>query len=306
MLEFGRLLTAVVTPFKVDGTVDYEAFGRLCEGLLEAGNDALVVTGTTGESPVLTREERVSLYREAVRTSRGKGKVVAGTGGYDTAESIHLSQMAAECGVHGLLQVAPYYNKPPQPGLIKHFTAIAEATPLPNILYNVPSRTITNIDASTTAHLSEVDNIVGTKEASGDLVQIAEIVGTAAAGFAVYSGNDSDTFPIMALGGVGIISVASHLISGEIRAMIDAFVAGDWSSARGHHLHMLPLVQALFPPGWSNPIAVKAAINLTHFSVGAPRLPLVELPTEMQSGLKRLLTDYDLDLHLTTTNRGTS
>ncbi len=300
MLEFGRLITAVVTPFKDDGAVDYKAFGRLCEGLLDAGNDALVVTGTTGESPVLDEDERAALYREAVRVSRGKGKVIAGTGGYNTDESIHLSQMAAECGVDGLLQVAPYYNKPPQAGLIKHFTAIAEATPLPNILYNVPSRTVTNIDAGTAARLSEIDNIVGTKEASGDFNQIAEIVRTAADGFLVYSGNDSDTFHIMALGGVGIVSVAGHVVSREIRSMVDAFVGGDWESARDYHLRLLPLVRALFPAGWSNPIAVKAAINLSGFSVGVPRLPLVELPAEMQTKLKELLADYSLDPHLMT------
>ena len=300
MLEFGRLITAVITPFNDDGVVDYEVFGRLCEGLLDAGNDALVVTGTTGESPVLDEDERAALYREAVRASRGKGKVIAGTGGYNTDESIHLSQLAADCGVDGLLQVAPYYNKPPQAGLIRHFAAIAEATPLPNILYNVPSRTITSIDAQTTARLSEIDNIVAIKEASGDLDQIAEIIRTAENGFLVYSGNDGDTFPIMALGGVGVVSVASHLISGEIRAMIDAFVRGDWEAARDVHLGMLPLVRALFPPGWSSPIAVKAAVNVAGFPAGVPRLPLVELPSQMQANLKELLGEYALDSYLMT------
>ena len=298
MLEFGRLITAMITPFRDDGSVDYETFARLCEGLLAAGNDALLVTGTTGESPVLDEDERASLYREAVSVANGKGKVIAGTGGYNTDESIHLSRMAAECGVDGLLQVAPYYNKPPQAGLVKHFTAIAEATPLPNIIYNVPSRTVTNIDAPTVAAVSEVDNIIGVKEASGDFDLIAEIVRTAADGFLVYSGNDSDTFPIMALGGVGIVSVASHVISGEIRGMIDAFVRGDWEAARDDHLRMLPIARALFPAGWSNPIAIKAAVNLSGFDVGVPRLPLVELPAAMQAGLKTLLGEYNLDPYL--------
>ena len=299
MLEFGRLITAVITPFKHDGSVDYETFGRLCEGLLDAGNDSLVITGTTGESPVLDEEERAVLYREALRASSGKGKVIAGTGGYNTAESIHLSRMAAECGVDGLLQVAPYYNKPPQDGLYEHFVAIAESTELPNILYNVPSRTVTNIDATTVARLSQVDKIIGIKEASSDFDLIAEIGRTAESDFLIYSGNDGDTFPMMALGGVGIVSVASHVVSGEIRGMIDSFVAGDLAGARSDHLRLLPLFRALFPAGWSNPIAVKAAVNLAGFRVGVPRLPLVELPADMQTGLRDLLGQYHLDRFLT-------
>jgi len=233
MLEFGRLLTAIVTPFRADGSVDYGTFGRLAEGLVDAGNDALVVTGTTGESPVLTEEERAGLYREAKRAVGARGKIIAGTGGYNTSESIHLSRLAAECGADGLLQVAPYYNRPPQEGLYRHFKAIAEATSLPNILYNVPSRTVTNIDARTVARLSQVNNIIGIKEASGNFDQIAEIMRTSESGFAVYSGNDSDTFPMMALGGVGVISVASHVVSGEIRQMIDSFVEGDLEEPHG-------------------------------------------------------------------------
>ena len=295
MLEFGRLLTAIVTPFRADGSVDYGTFGRLAEGLVDAGNDALVVTGTTGESPVLTEEERAGLYREAKRAVGARGKIIAGTGGYNTSESIHLSRLAAECGADGLLQVAPYYNRPPQEGLYRHFKAISEATSLPNILYNVPSRTVTNIDARTVARLSQVNNIIGIKEASGNFDQIAEIMRTSESGFAVYSGNDSDTFPMMALGGVGVISVASHVVSGEIRQMIDSFVEGDLEASRRMHMQLLPIFRALFPPGWSNPIAVKAALNRAGFDVGVPRLPLVELPEAMQKDLERLLGDYTLD-----------
>ena len=295
MLEFGRLLTAIVTPFRADGSVDFGTFGRLAEGLVDAGNDALVVTGTTGESPVLTEEERAGLYREAKRAVGARGKIIAGTGGYNTSESIHLSRLAAECGADGLLQVAPYYNRPPQEGLYRHFKAIAEATSLPNILYNVPSRTVTNIDARTVARLSQVNNIIGIKEASGNFDQIAEIMRTSESGFAVYSGNDSDTFPMMALGGVGVISVASHVVSGEIRQMIDSFVEGDLEASRRMHMQLLPIFRALFPPGWSNPIAVKAALNRAGFDVGVPRLPLVELPEAMQKDLERLLGDYTLD-----------
>lgn len=295
MPQFGRLITAIVTPFRANGEVDYDTFGRLCEGLVHSGNDALVVTGTTGESPVLSEDERVGLYREAVRAVGARAKIIAGTGGYNTAESIHLSRLAADCGVHGLLQVAPYYNKPPQEGLYRHFKAIAEATTLPNILYNVPSRTVTDIAPRTVARLSEIENVVAIKEASGNLDQIAEILRTARPGFLVYSGNDGDTFLIMALGGVGIVSVASHIASGEIRRMIDSFVDGNVAGARELHLRLLPLFRALFPPGWSNPIAVKAALNLAGFRVGVPRLPLVELPEAMQSDLKKLMNSYQLD-----------
>ena len=295
MLEFGRLITAMVTPFKEDGSLDLETYGRLVEGLIDAGNDSLLATGTTGESPVLTESERADLYRAAVRAADGRARIIAGTGGYSTDESKHLARLAAACGVDCLLQVAPYYNKPPQAGLYEHFREIAEATPLPNILYNVPSRTVTNIDASTVADLSQIDNIIGIKEASADLDQIAEIIRTAHPDFIVYSGNDADTLPMMALGGVGVISVASHVISGNIRRMIDAFFDGDLETARRLHLQSLPLFRALFPAGWSNPIAVKAALNIGGFPIGAPRLPLVEFPADMTRDLASVLEGYQLD-----------
>ena len=298
MLEFGRLITAMVTPFKDDHSIDFDAYGRLVEGLIDAGNDALLSTGTTGESPVLTESERADLYREAVRAAGGRARIIAGTGGYSTEESKHLSRLAADCDIHALLQVAPYYNRPPQDGLYEHFKAIAEATPLPNILYNVPGRTVTNIDADTVARLSQIDNIIGIKEASADLDQIAEIIRTAHPDFLIYSGNDADTLPMMVLGGVGVISVASHVISGEIRQMIDAFVEGDMETARKKHLDNLPLFRALFPAGWSNPIAVKAALNLGGFPAGPPRLPLVEFPPEMIDNLAAIMHPYKLDSFL--------
>ncbi len=298
MLTFGRLITAVITPFADDGSVDYDTFGRLVSGLVDAGNDAVVVTGTTGESPVLSDDERFQLYREALSAVGDRALVIAGTGGYNTAESVHLSREAADIGVHGLLQVTPYYNKPPQDGLVLHFETIAEATPLPNMLYNVPARTSLNMTADTVARLSAVDNIVAVKEASGDFDQIAEIARTAQDGFDIYSGNDSDTYLLMALGGVGVVSVQSHVVSGETRDMIDAFVEGDLETARRKHLHLLPIARALFPAGWPNPIAVKAAVNLSGFSVGVPRSPLIELPAGMQEDLKSVLDLYELDAFL--------
>ena len=298
MLTFGRLITAVITPFHADGSINFDAFGRLVDGLVAAGNDAFVVTGTTGESPVLTDEERTGLYREALRAADGRARILAGTGGYNTAESVERSRAAAELGVDGLLQVSPYYNKPPQDGLYEHFKTIAAATPLPNILYNVPSRTSCNIAPGTVARLSEIENIIGIKEASGDFDQIAEIVRTTADDFEVYSGNDSDTYLLMALGGVGVVSVASHVVSGEIGQMIDAFVEGDLESARRLHLRLLPISRALFPAGWPNPVAVKAALNHAGFDAGEPRLPLVKLPPDMQTDLAAVLELYELDAFL--------
>ena len=295
MLTFGRLITAVITPFDLQGSVDYETFGRLVEGLVDAGNDSIVVTGTTGESPTLTEKERFQLYREALAAVGDRACVIAGTGGYNTAESVHLSREAAEIGVHGLLQVTPYYNKPPQDGLVAHFQEIAAATTLPNILYNVPARTSLNMTADTVARLSSIENIIGVKEASADFDQIGEIARTAEEGFQIYSGNDSDTFLILALGGVGVISVQSHVVSTETRRMIDLFVDGDFEAACRQHLRLLPIARALFPAGWANPIAVKAALNMSGFSVGVPRSPLIELPETMQDGLRQVLDSYELD-----------
>lgn len=301
MLTFGRLITAAVTPFHADGSVDYDTFGRMVDGLIDAGNDAVVVTGTTGESPVLTETERMSLYREALNAADGRARVIAGTGGYNTSESIHLSRAAAEVGVDGLLQVTPYYNKPPQAGMFRHFEAIAASTPLPNILYNVPGRTSCNLEAATVAELSAIDNIIGIKEASADFEQIGHIARSTPDDFAIYSGNDADTYLIMALGGVGVVSVASHVVSGEIRAMIDAFVAGDLDGARSRHLHLLPISQILFPAGWPNPVSVKAALGLGGFDVGVPRLPLVDLPDDMKASLRAVMDAYTLDAYLTRT-----
>ena len=297
-LEFGRLITAMITPFGDDGAIDIDTFAVLADGLIEAGNDTLLVTGTTGESPVLSESERADLYREAVRVANGRAKIMAGTGGYNTAESIHLSQMAAECGVDAVLQVAPYYNKPPQEGLYQHFAAIAASTDLPNMLYNVPSRTVTNIDAATVARCSQIENIFAVKEASGDFDQIAEIIRTAEPGFLVYSGNDGDTLPMMALGGVGVVSVASHLVSGQIKAMMNATVDGDLSTAASLHMEILPLVRALFPAGWSSPIALKSALNSVGFNVGLPRLPLVEHEPSLAAELAAITRGQTLDQYL--------
>ena len=206
--ELGRLITAMVTPFASDGAVNYDQLGRLAGQLIAGGSDALLVTGTTGESPTLSHEEKLECYRTVMAAADGRAPVIAGTGNYNTAESVAFSREAEALGVDGLLLVVPYYNNPPQEGLYQHFKTIADSTSLPCIVYNVPTRTVRNMDATTTARLAEVDNIVGVKEASGDLGQISDVLRLTPDDFRVWSGNDSDTYHIMCMGGYGIISVA--------------------------------------------------------------------------------------------------
>lgn len=274
MAEIGRLLTAMVTPFSADGAVDYDRAKRLALALLESGSDGLVVSGTTGESPTLTADEKVRLFREVKSAVGDRGVVIAGTGNYSTAESIALSREAEAAGADGLLLVVPYYNKPTQEGLFRHFAAVAGATSLPCILYNVPGRTSLNMAAETVIRLSEAPNIAGVKEASGDLEQAARIIAGARPGFRVWSGNDQDTLPILAIGGYGIISVISHLVGRQIKDMIEAHLAGRLAEAREIHLRLLPLVKACFLV--SNPIPVKYALKLAGFDPGGYRLPLCE------------------------------
>ncbi|GAI44851.1 unnamed protein product, partial [marine sediment metagenome] len=226
MKELGRLITAMVTPFNEKGEIDYEQARKLALALLDSGSDGLLITGTTGESPTLTRAEEYRLYREIKSVVGERGTVIAGTGSNNTAEALEATREAEKIGVDACLLVVPYYNKPTQEGLYQHFKTIAGSTSLPCILYNVPSRTVINMSADTAIRLSHIDNIAGVKEASGNLEQIARIISNTREDFLVWSGNDSETFPIMALGGYGIISVASHLVGNQIKQMIDSFVSG--------------------------------------------------------------------------------
>lgn len=294
MKEIGRLLTAMVTPFDKEGQVNYKQAKRLARALVESGSDGVVVSGTTGESPAMTREEKARLFAEVCEALEGKGNVVAGTGTYSTAESIEMSQEAQEAGAQGLLLVIPYYNKPTQEGLYLHFKAIAESTDLPCILYNVPSRTITNLGAETTIRLSHVPNIVGIKEASADFDQIAKVISGAAKGFRVWSGNDSDTFGVMCLGGYGVVSVASHLVGRQIKAMMQMLLDGSLEGAAAEHHRLLPMFKGLFVV--SNPIPVKYCVNLVGFDVGKPRLPLNEPDEKTAAFLKGLVAQYQIDL----------
>ncbi|MGQ9545780.1 MAG: 4-hydroxy-tetrahydrodipicolinate synthase [Dehalococcoidia bacterium] len=292
--KLGRVLTAMVTPFDERGEVDYQQARKLAVALLNSGSEGVVVSGTTGESPTLSREEKLRLFAEIKSAVGKRGTVVAGTGNYSTRESQELTKEAERIGVDACLLVVPYYNRPTQQGLWEHFKAIAHATSLPCIIYNVPSRTVTNINSDTIIKLSQIDNIVGVKEASGNLGQIAEIIQGTGQDFLVYSGNDSDTFPILALGGYGVVSVVSHLVGAQVKDMIDKFLDGRVSEAASIHRKLLPLVNALFIV--ANPMPVKWALNYVGFPVGKPRLPLIELDERSANLMKSTLSNYRVDL----------
>jgi 4-hydroxy-tetrahydrodipicolinate synthase len=292
--RLGRLLTAMVTPLDAQGDVDYQQARRLALALVDSGSDGVVVAGTTGESPTLSLDERMRLFTEVKSAVGDRGAVIAGTGNNDTRESQEFTKEAERIGVDACLLVVPYYNRPTQQGLWEHFKAIAQSTTLPCIIYNVPSRTVTNLAADTLIKLSQIDNIVGVKEASGNFGQIAEIIQGTREDFLVYSGNDSDTFPILALGGYGVISVASHLIGIQIKDMIEKFLNGKPQEAAKIHRYLLPLVNALFIV--SNPVPVKWALNHVGFPVGKPRLPLVEPDEKSADLIKATLKNYKIDL----------
>lgn len=296
MVEFGRVLTAMVTPFDEAGRVDYERAKQLALALIDSGTDGLVLSGTTGESPTLTAEEKLRLFEEVRSAIGNRATIVAGTANYNTAESIELSREAARVGVDGILGTVPYYNKPPQDGLYAHFKAIAEAVGMPVILYNVPSRTVTNMLPETTIRLSQIDNIVGVKEASGNFDAVATIIEESRPGFKVWSGDDIATLPILALGGYGIVSVASHLVGRQIQEMIRLHLEGRPAEAAAIHRRLRPFFNSLFVT--TNPIPLKYALDRIGFPVGRPRLPLVE-PDEksaavIDAGLARATIDLPI------------
>ncbi len=294
MVEIGRLITAMITPFGEDGAVNYEEAKRLALALVDAGVDGFVVTGTTGETPTLSNEERLRLY-SAVKSAVGKrASVVAGTTNYNTAESIRLSKEAEHLGADGILMTVPSYNKPPQEGLYQHFKAIAESVHIPCMLYNVPSRTSLNMTAATTVRLSQVENIVGVKEASSDMGQIATIIRDAKDGFKVWSGNDDETFLIMSMGGYGIVSVAAHIVARQIKAMMGMILEGAIEKAAAEHLRLLDIFKGMFIV--TNPIPVKYSVGRAGFKVGKPRLPLVPPDKDTAAKLDALLARYEIDL----------
>ncbi|MGE5589928.1 MAG: 4-hydroxy-tetrahydrodipicolinate synthase [Bacillota bacterium] len=273
-VNWGRLLTAMATPFKPDGSLDYDRAGALAERLVESGSDGLVVAGTTGESPALSHGEKLRLFAAVVKAVGDRVPVIAGTGSNSTAASVELSREAEEVGVSGLLLVVPYYNRPSQEGLYRHFRAVAESTALPVIMYNIPSRTGTNMLPATTLRLAaDVENIVGIKESAGDLGMVTEIARKAPENFLVYTGEDALTLPHLAVGGYGVVSVTSHVVGPEMKAMINAYLSGDVSRAAALHQKLMPVFKGLFLA--TNPTPLKVALEMVGFPVGEPRLPLV-------------------------------
>lgn len=287
MAHFGRLVTAMVTPFDDQLQIDYDKTERLIDHLLATGTETLVVSGTTGESPTLSSTEKLQLFRHVVAYSKGRCKVVAGTGSNNTASSIDFTQAAAETGVDAVMLVTPYYSRPSQEGLYQHFKAVAESTKLPVMLYNVPGRTAVNMTAETTLRLAQLPNVVCVKEASGNLSQMAQIIENAPADFELYSGDDSLTLPILSIGGVGIVSVASHVIGQEMQEMMEAFFGGNLAKAASLHRKLLPVFEGLF--AYPSPGPTKAALEKLGIEVGGVRLPLVALNDEELAFVHSLL-----------------
>ena len=294
MAEIGRLITAMVTPFDDQGRVDYDQAKRLAKALLDSGSDGLVITGTTGEGPTLSSEEKIRLYGEVKDAIGDRGAVIAGSTNNNTAESIELSREAEGVGADALLLTVPSYNKPPQEGLYQHFKAIAGSTQLPCVLYNVTSRTSLNMTDETTVRLSQIDNIVGVKEAGSDMDQIARIIEGARQDFLVWSGNDNETFYIMSMGGYGVVSVLSHLVGRQIKHMMGLLLEGDVEKAAAEHRRLLPLFKVAFVE--SNPIPIKHALNKVGFNVGNPRLPLVPPSEKAAKQVEDVMSRYQVDL----------
>ena len=294
MAEIGRLITAMVTPFDEQGQVDYGQARKLANALLDSGSDALVVTGTTGEGPTLSPEEKIRLYGEVKEAIGDRGHVIAGTTDNNTAASIELSKEAEEVGADALLLTVPAYNKPPQEGLYQHFKAIAGSTNLPCVLYNVTSRTSLNMTDETTLRLSHIDNIIGVKEAGSDMDQITRIIDGSDDGFRVWSGNDNETFQIMATGGYGVVSVLSHLVGSQIKQMMGYLLEGDVEKAAEEHRRLLPLFKVMFVV--SNPIPIKYALNQVGFHAGNTRLPLVPPDEKSAERIREVLANYEIDL----------
>ncbi len=292
MKDFGRILTAMVTPFNDDLSVNYQEAANLAKYLVANGSNGLVVAGSTGESATLKHEEKLKLFATVLEAVGDKAAVIAGTGSNDTQASIDLTQEAEQIGVYGAMLVGPYYNKPPQEGYYQHFKAIAESTALPLIVYNVPGRTASNITAQTIARLAEIKNIVAVKEASGNLDQVAEIIRTTPNDFLVYSGDDSLTLPILTIGGTGVISVAAHLVGNRMQEMIAAFLAGHVEKACNIHLELMPFFKAIFIT--TNPIPIKTAVNLIGQKAGPLRLPLVEATPGELAQIKKAMRDLGI------------
>ena len=288
---FGGAIVAIVTPFK-NGLVDEDAFRQLIEEQIAAGTDGIVPCGTTGESTTLSHEEHDRVVEITIDAVKKRVPVIAGTGSNSTAEALRLTRHAWEAGADGALLVCPYYNRPTQEGLYRHFQTIAEEVPIPIIVYNIPSRTGTNMFTETLARLAKIPNIVGVKEAAGSIKQMSDVIQLCGADFDVLSGDDIFTLPLLVLGGKGIISVVSNVVPGDMAGMVDAFVAGDLEKARALHFRMSPLIDALFIE--TNPIPVKAALAMMGKIDGELRLPLCPMTEKNEAVLKKVMQEYGL------------
>jgi 4-hydroxy-tetrahydrodipicolinate synthase len=287
-VKLGKILTAMVTPFDDNFAVDYQRAQELAVRLVESGSDGVVIAGTTGESPTLSKQEKLGLFKAVVEAIGGKATVIAGTGSYNTAESMELTKEAEQLGVDGVMLVAPYYNRPSQEGLYRHFKMVATVTALPVILYNIPGRTGVNVTPETLLRLTELENVVAIKEASGNLAQVSHLYEMLPKHCLIYSGDDLLTLPVLSLGGAGVISVTAHLAGRKIREMISAFEHGDPSTAARINAELGPLNRVLFLT--TNPIMVKAACNLIGLKTGGLRLPLVDAAPEELEQLREVLT----------------
>jgi 4-hydroxy-tetrahydrodipicolinate synthase len=293
VVDFGSVITAMVTPFQLDGSVNYAKAAELAAHLANNGTDTIIVCGTTGESPTLSWDEEYQLFITVLEAVEGKAYVIAGCGSNSTQEAIAATQKAAKIGVHGTLQVVPYYNKPPQTGLYHHFEAIAKSCPeLSLLLYNVPGRTGQNLNPETVARLAELDNIVGIKESTGNLDQASQIRRLTPKEFQIYSGDDYMTLPLLAIGARGVVSVASHLVGNQLQQMIKAFKSGEVELAQNIHLQLFPLFKALFAT--TNPILIKKALLLQGWEVGSTRPPLCEPDSEVIQNLEAVLKNLGL------------
>jgi 4-hydroxy-tetrahydrodipicolinate synthase len=291
-VNWGRLITAMLTPMDDRLEVNYPAVRQLAQHLADTGSDGVLVGGTTGESPTITRKERMRVLETVLDTVGDRVTVIAGTGSNSTADSVEVTREAELAGAHGVMLVTPYYNKPPQAGLVAHFSRIAAATRLPVMVYNVPGRTSLNMLPATVGRLAQVDNIVAVKESAGNLDQATEIVRAIPEGFRVYSGDDSLTLPIMSVGGYGIVSVASHVAGRQMKEMIQAYVGGDVARAAAIHRWLYPVVRALFMT--TSPIPVKAAVTMIGIPAGIGRPPLCELTGAESETLRRALAEAGL------------
>ncbi|MEU3755568.1 4-hydroxy-tetrahydrodipicolinate synthase [Streptomyces olivoreticuli] len=289
---FGRVLTAMVTPFTADGALDLEGAQRLAAHLVDAGNDGLVVNGTTGESPTTSDAEKAQLVRAVVEAVGDRAHVVAGAGTNDTQHSVELARAAEKAGAHGLLAVTPYYNKPPQEGIFRHFTAIADATGLPVMLYDIPGRSGVPINTETIVRLAEHPRIVANKDAKGDLGRASWAI--ARSRLAWYSGDDMLNLPLLSVGAVGFVSVVGHLVTPELRALLSAYLDGDVAKATAVHQQLLPVFTGMFRT--QGVITTKAALALKGLPAGPLRLPLVELSPEETEQLKRDLSAGGVEL----------